>query len=91
MLGRDQEALAAGDEGMRLATPWSVDSFQGSQPMTVHAQILANAGEPEAAIELLEALLSGDSPMTVALLEIDPYYDPLREHPGFAALLARHR
>ena len=54
----------------------------------VMAEVYANAGEPELAIDLLEELMSIPSPINVGLLKVDPWYDPLRGNPRFEALIA---
>jgi serine/threonine-protein kinase len=54
------------------------------------AEILAQAGEAEAAIDELERLLGQPSWLSVRKLRLEPLYDPLRDHPRFRALLARY-
>jgi hypothetical protein len=53
----------------------------------VVARVYAHFGEHEAAIDLLEELLPAPSWLTVPILEVDPIWDPLRDHPRFQALL----
>jgi serine/threonine-protein kinase len=48
------------------------------------------AGEYEAAIDQLEFLLSTPSTFTMARLRLDPFYEPLRDHPRFQALLDKY-
>jgi hypothetical protein len=47
-------------------------------------------GELDAAIDLLEGLLPAPSWLSVPVLEIDPIWDPLRDHPRFQALLEKY-
>jgi hypothetical protein len=47
-------------------------------------------GEPEAAIDQIEYLLSIPSSLTVGWLRVHPYWDPLRDHPRFQALLEEY-
>lgn len=54
------------------------------------AYIYATVGEQDAAIEQLDHLLSIPSTISVPLLRMDPIWDPLRVHPGFAELLEKH-
>jgi len=54
------------------------------------ARILAQVGEAEAALNEIERLLQGPSWLSVHTLRLDPIWDPIRNHPRFRALLARH-
>ena len=49
------------------------------------------AGRREGAIQNLEWLLENPSPLSRAALEFDPTWDPLRDDPGFQALLTPAR
>lgn len=51
------------------------------------AVIYARIGEPDAAMDLLEDLLARPGDLTVAFLQLDPRFAPLREHPRFRALV----
>ncbi len=51
----------------------------------------AYAGMPEQAIATLAELLSGYSDISVHVLELDPAFNDIRNTPGFAALLEKHR
>jgi serine/threonine-protein kinase len=55
------------------------------------AHILAQAAEPEGALNEIERLLDGYSwTVTVHTLRLDPRWDPIRDHPRFKALLAKY-
>jgi tetratricopeptide (TPR) repeat protein len=52
------------------------------------ARVFAEFGQSDRAITLLEEQLEPPSWVTVPLLRVDPWWDPLRDHPRFQALLA---
>ena len=54
------------------------------------AQIYTRVGDYESAIDQLAVVLSIPSRTSVALLRIDPLFDPLRDHLRFQALLAKY-
>jgi serine/threonine-protein kinase len=72
--------------------PLSKDAMEGALMMGGAAEILARAGDSEAAIELLDQLLRipAGPAATVPLLRVDPTWDPLRADPRFEEMLTRH-
>lgn len=85
----DQAVLEA-----RLAAdlmPISRDAVAGPYFLMVLAYVYLLVGEPEAALEQLDQILSVPGLYTVARLRIDPYLAPLKEHPRFRQLMDRHR
>jgi hypothetical protein len=54
------------------------------------ALILAQAGEDDAALDEIERLLAGPSLLSVHTLQLDPLWDPIRDHPRFKTLLAKY-
>jgi len=88
-LGRDREAELAGERAVEIF-PLSKDAALGSVPLWELALIYTSTGEYVKAIDLLETLLSIPSPFSAPLLEVDPRWDPLRDHPRFQAMLEKY-
>ena len=51
------------------------------------ARIYVMVGEYDEAINQLEYLLSIPGPFSIPLLQLDPAWDPLRNHPRFKKLI----
>jgi serine/threonine protein kinase/tetratricopeptide (TPR) repeat protein len=79
-----QHASAAVD-----ALPISKDALLGPERVEDLAWVYTIVGESDKAIEQLEVLLDHPARISVAMLEIDPRWDPLRDHPRFQALLEK--
>jgi TolB-like protein/Flp pilus assembly protein TadD len=54
------------------------------------AQILAQAGEAEGALDEVEWILSRPAWFSIHELRLDPLFDPLRDHPRYHRLLAEY-
>jgi serine/threonine-protein kinase len=90
-LGRKDEAIREGSRAMSLC-PVSKDAMAGPGYIFELARIYAVAGEPESAVERLDYLMSipaGDF-ISLASLEKDPSWDPLRDHPRFKQLIEKY-
>ena len=61
---------------------------QGDNGLYQQAQILAQAGKADAALKVLEKAAAAQDSGLVYLL-IDPFLEPLRQHPRFKSLLQR--
>jgi serine/threonine-protein kinase len=85
-LGRKEEALREGEEGVRLMPP-EKEAWRGNWRVFQLARIETMVGESESAIERLEYLLSIPFDLTPAELRIDLAWDPLRGNPRFEELL----
>jgi TolB-like protein/Tfp pilus assembly protein PilF len=89
LLGRKEEAIREGERAVALM-PASKHAIRGPFRVTDLAIIYASVGEPEAALDRIEHLLSIPSGMTVARLRLEPYWDPLRDHPRFQEILEKY-
>ncbi len=85
-LGRAEDAVRAGRLGVQLR-PTSRDAIVGPDRVIDLARIYVMVGQYEAAIELLDRVLSVPGPVSPALLRVDPFWDPLRSYPRFQMLL----
>jgi len=93
-LGDKAVALALSERAM-AALPIEKDAINGPIPIEILARVAARMGEPDRAIAALQKLLSGPgngalaaTPLTPALLRLDPMFDPLRNDPRFQKLVA---
>jgi hypothetical protein len=68
--------------------PIEKDAPIGPKPIECLAEVAAQTGEPDRAITALQKVLSipGGTPLTPALLRLDPMFDPLRNDPRFQRL-----
>jgi eukaryotic-like serine/threonine-protein kinase len=89
-LGRKQDAL---HEARRLVglLPISKDALFGALGELTRAKVEARVGETDAAIEHIRYLLSIPSPLSPALLRIDPIWSSLRGDPRFRQLAGLER
>jgi serine/threonine-protein kinase len=88
-LGRKEEAIREGRRGIELL-PEMKDALDGPTITIGLAQIYTWTGEKDQALQLLEHSLSTPAGITVALLKLDPVWDPLRGDPRFQALLSKN-
>jgi TolB-like protein len=88
-LGRNTDALDLARQAAD-SMPIEKDAQSGTYFQNGLAQIEAWAGRPEDAVKRLRHLLSipaGQS-VSIALLKLDPIWDPLRDRPDFQRLLS---
>jgi len=87
LLGDDTRAL----QEARLAVDLDAkDLFSGPVQLETLAQVYGRAGRTDEAIDLIERLLATDysDSLTVHLLRLEPWWDPLRAEPRFQELIA---
>jgi TolB-like protein/Flp pilus assembly protein TadD len=92
-LGDKTAALALIDRAT-IANPPEKDALTGPFSIEILARLSARMGEPDGAIAALQRLLAisyrgpqfWGSPLTPALLRLDPMFDPLRNDPRFQKL-----
>jgi TolB-like protein/Flp pilus assembly protein TadD len=70
--------------------PESKDALDGPKITEAVAQVYTILGDNGRAIEILDGLLSRPSFLTVQILKVDPFWDALRNDPGFQALLNKY-
>ena len=92
VLGRKQEALSEGRRALELV-PTAQEAMFGSCPNEVcatrsFALICARVGEPDLALEQLEAVTKIPGGPSYGELRLDPMWDPLRGDPRFEKIIA---
>ena len=88
-LGRKRDAIREGERAVAL-TPMKQNGFVAG-PYSEHqlVRIYILTGEPEKALDHLEALLKLPYWLSPGWLKIDPNFDPIRNHPRFQKLVSR--
>jgi TolB-like protein/Flp pilus assembly protein TadD len=86
-LGQKPDAIRYGLRGVELL-PLSKDAVNGPYQQHQLVRIYMLVGEPEKALDRLEALLKNPYYLTPGWLKIDPNFDPLRNNPRFQKLVA---
>ena len=88
-LGRSDDAVREGRLAVEL-NPISIDAADGPYTVMMLAEIYVMVGNHDAAIDELEHLLSIPSGISVPVLRLAPWWDPLRDHPRFRRLLEKY-
>jgi hypothetical protein len=89
LLGEKEAAIAEATRATALL-PESKDAFEGPDVAETTARVYMEVGETERAIDILDHLLAVPSNMTVSLLKVQPFWDPIRRHPRFIDLVKRY-
>jgi serine/threonine-protein kinase len=89
-LGRKEDALREGKLGVELL-PVTKDAMRGQGRVKDLANIYVMVGEYDLAIDQIEFLLSRPGGMSIPLLQLDPTWNPLRNHPRFKNLVELKR
>jgi len=88
-LGQKEAAIAEGKRATELL-PESEDAYDGPQITCQLATIYAWTGESDEAFRLLDHLLGVPNGLTIAMLKLDPAWDPLHKDPRFQALIDKY-
>lgn len=86
ILGRHDIAVAEARRTMELM-PITRDAVEWGEAVRRAAGIYVRAGQMDAAVDALEALLGAPSWISIAALRTDPQWAPLRGHPRFERLV----
>ena len=86
-LGRSAEAVKEGERAVALG-PTARDGYLGPYVQHQLARIYVVVGEPDKAVDQLEALLKTPYFLSPAWLRIDPNFESLRGNPRFQRLVA---
>jgi serine/threonine protein kinase/Tfp pilus assembly protein PilF len=92
-LGDNAAALALAERAITLF-PIEKDALTGPRPLDILARVAARVGDADRSISTLtkllsipyEAPLAANPPLTPALLQLDPMFEPLRKDPRFQKL-----
>jgi TolB-like protein/tetratricopeptide (TPR) repeat protein len=75
---------------LEQSEPYRLDAYNRPGLAAWRAEILAQVGGTEAALDEIERLLAGPSALSVHTLRLHPRWDPIRDDPRFRALLERY-
>lgn len=90
-LGRRAEATNEARRGVELCPP-ERDAMAAPFALNTLAEVQVMTGDLDGAMGTLGQLVAGPTvPDAMPLLELEPWWEPLRGNPGFAALVARQR
>jgi tetratricopeptide (TPR) repeat protein len=94
-LGDNNAALDLAERAIKMV-PMEKDALTGPRHLEILARVAAHTGDVDRSISALEKLLSipyeaplaANPPLTPALLQLDPMFEPLRKEPRFQKLVA---
>jgi serine/threonine protein kinase/TolB-like protein/tetratricopeptide (TPR) repeat protein len=88
-LGRREDALDAARHGVEML-PLATDALIAPARVFELALVHAKSGEAEAAVEQLDKLLDFTGKYSIPLLEMDPRFDVIRDHPDYRQLVEKY-
>jgi len=66
------------------------EAYRGAYAVEALARVYTMTGDRDTAVSHLTSLLTRPSPMSAAILSLDPRWNPLHGHQGFEKLLRQH-
>lgn len=88
-LGRKEDAITSGLKAVELL-PIHKDAYMGPYRIKDLGRIYVMSGEFEKALEQLDILLSVPGIISTKLLQLDPTWKPLWNHPEFIQLMEKY-
>jgi tetratricopeptide (TPR) repeat protein len=88
-LGQKAQAIRAGKKGVELL-PVAKEAYRGVYRLGDLARIYVMVGEYGLALEQLDTLLSIPGILSAKLLQLDPIWKPLWDHPYFIRLMEKY-
>ncbi len=86
LTGDTAAALAQADSSLRVLDRYW-DYAPGAINAVAYVQLTARAADARRSIRQLRRMLAGDSPVSLAWIEVDPAFDPIRNESGYRELL----
>jgi len=90
LTGEKEKAIEAGRRAVELS-PITADALSGHGYLVMLAKIYARVDEPYLAVKTIHTAMSTPGWISLATLEIDPAWDPIRDDPRFRELLKMYR
>ena len=88
-LGQKEQAISSGKHGVKLL-PVAKEAYRGVYRLGDLARIYVMVGEHGLALEQLNTLLSIPGLLSAKLLQLDPIWKPLWDHPDFLRLMEKY-
>ena len=85
-----QDAALAEIKHAQELLPLSKDAFEGPDIANTAAEVHAILGDAAGAVAILDGLLQRPCAVTVPVLKVNPIWDPIRNDPGFKALIDKY-
>jgi serine/threonine-protein kinase len=89
LTGQKENAMEAGRRAVELV-PITADAMSGHTYLVMLAKIYARVDEPYSAVKTIHTALTTPGWISVATLNLDPDWDPIRDDPRFQELLRMH-
>ncbi len=88
-LGLNEKAIAEGKKGIGLL-PLEKEAYRGYYRQWDFAIIYTLIGDYNNALKQIDFILSIPGTFTTSILKLDPLYDPLRNLPGYKAIIEKY-